>query len=70
MTGWTKAERDAELRRRTKADLLIDKQRDADARNAMRANADSNCVHCGMPYASYGSSGAEFGLCQDCVDRD
>jgi hypothetical protein len=27
-----------------------------------------NCVHCGIPFVQYTSTGGEYGICQSCVD--
>lgn len=67
MSGWTDEERAAELKRRAQMEVDIERKRRSPQPDP---NADAECIHCGSPFNSVKSSGAEVGLCQDCMDRD
>lgn len=31
-------------------------------------NDEPRCIHCGQPFRSHESTGAEVGICQRCID--
>jgi hypothetical protein len=64
MSGWTRKEIEAELARRSAAELSRDRERAESARREEAARANALCLHCGNPFVSHG---ADQPLCATCL---
>lgn len=63
--GW--AEHDRQEQKRRLEGIRADKENRLKALGLRPAPSASACIHCGRPIGG-DSSGAEYGICQDCID--
>jgi hypothetical protein len=57
-----------EVERRREAQRKMDEQYRRSIQSPQQTN--TTCIHCGQPFLGYMSSGAEYGFCQNCMDKD
>lgn len=62
--AWAKF--DEQERKQRLADLKADKEGRLKALGLRHGGSADTCIHCGQPVGI--SSGAEYGICQDCID--
>lgn len=64
MSGWTRKEIEAELKRRAAEEMRRDDERADAARRAEAARANALCLHCGNPFVS---DGPDHPVCDICL---
>lgn len=67
MSAWTPDEISAELARRSAEEGRRDTERADAARRLEASPSNSECLHCGNPFVSYGD---DHVLCDTCLGND